>query len=165
MINNLILGEHIFIDANIYIYHYNGISLECRDLFLLLEKRKVKAFSSTLVMSEALHRMLIAECASKHAISEKQALSYLKKHPNEVKEYSNAHKYISEVTKTIVTVLDHPWLELSQTQILMQQTHGMLTNDSFHIASMKLAGITTLISADKDFDQVKEIRRIGPTDI
>ncbi len=44
------------------------------------------------------------------------------------------------------------------------RAHAVLTpRDAVHVASMELAGIRRILSADRDFDGVPSVRRVDPT--
>ncbi len=57
-------GTRIFIDASIFIYHFSGVSAECRTLLERCERGEVKGATSTLVMAEASHRLMMIEAVA-----------------------------------------------------------------------------------------------------
>ena len=50
-------GASVFIDANIFIYHFGGQSLECRNLLERCPRRELVGFTSTFIVAEVLHRL------------------------------------------------------------------------------------------------------------
>jgi len=62
-------GERIFLDANILIYHFTGVSPECRRLLQRCEGKTVEAFTGTHIVLEVLHRLMIIEAFNKKLIS------------------------------------------------------------------------------------------------
>jgi predicted nucleic acid-binding protein len=60
-------GSSIFVDANIFIYHFSKKSRfnpDSTSFLERIEKRKISGVSSTSVVQEATHRMMIMEAAT-----------------------------------------------------------------------------------------------------
>jgi predicted nucleic acid-binding protein len=53
--------EQIFVDANILIYHFSGISSACRTFLQRCESKQVEAFTGVHVLLEVAHRLMILE--------------------------------------------------------------------------------------------------------
>ncbi|MBM2832908.1 MAG: PilT-like protein [Candidatus Brocadiaceae bacterium] len=70
-LNDLKAGENVFIDANIFIYSFGAQSVECRELLLRCAKKELTGYTSTSVISEVLHRLMVAEALQKGFINEK----------------------------------------------------------------------------------------------
>jgi predicted nucleic acid-binding protein len=45
---------------------------------------------------------------------------------------------------------------------LLERHPGLAVRDATHAASMLRNGIKRVISVDADFDQIRELRRVGP---
>ena len=58
-------GTPIFVDANIFIYHFSGISLECRAFLQRCESRPVEAFTGVYIVLEVMHRLMMLEALQK----------------------------------------------------------------------------------------------------
>jgi predicted nucleic acid-binding protein len=58
---NLQDGDRVFIDANIFIYHFGGRSLECKALLERYVRRALLDYTFTPVLAEVLHRCMVAE--------------------------------------------------------------------------------------------------------
>ena len=54
-------GDRVFIDANIFIYHFGGRSLECKKFLERCARRLLLGYTATPVIGEVLHRRMIAE--------------------------------------------------------------------------------------------------------
>jgi predicted nucleic acid-binding protein len=61
-------GTPIFVDANIFIYHFSGISLECRAFLQRCESRQVEAFPGVHIVLEVMHRLMMLEALQKGLI-------------------------------------------------------------------------------------------------
>ncbi len=79
-------GSSVFIDANIFIYHFSKESKlnPASSKFLeRIEEGKINGFTSIAIIQEVTHRMMIVEAASiLPEIKVKDLVRYLKVHPN-----------------------------------------------------------------------------------
>lgn len=57
--------DDIFIDANIFIYNFGAQSGECRELLLRCARGELTGYTLTSVLSEVLHRSMVAEAIEK----------------------------------------------------------------------------------------------------
>ena len=87
-LNELKTGENIFIDANIFIYNFGAQSVECREFLFRCAKKELTGYTSTPVISEVLHRLMVAEALQKGYISEKNPVKQLKENPEIIKKLS-----------------------------------------------------------------------------
>ena len=54
-------GSRIFVDSTIFIYHFAGASTACRTLLERCEGGDLKGLTSTVVLAEVAHRLMIVE--------------------------------------------------------------------------------------------------------
>jgi predicted nucleic acid-binding protein len=54
-------GARVFVDANILIYHFSGISVECRAFLQRCEVKQVEAFTGVHILLEVTHRLMVLE--------------------------------------------------------------------------------------------------------
>lgn len=54
-------GDRVFIDANIFIYHFGGRSLECKALLERCARHALLGYTSTPILAEVLRRRMVAE--------------------------------------------------------------------------------------------------------
>jgi len=152
-------GSQIFIDANIFVYHFGGedaLADACTEFLLRVENRDVRAFTSTMVLAEVLHRLMIVEAVEKYGRPLKGIVRYLKEHPDVVMglgKYSIAPEKICQMNViTLVTTLEDV---LDSKRI--RESSGLLTNDSVSVSVMKRFGILNIASNDSDFERVAGI--------
>lgn len=74
-----------------------------------------------------------------------------------------------ELAHTLLSLIDHV-LPISRTDMMhaltLQQSYPWLApRDAIHVATMIGAGLQTVISADRHFDQLSEVQRIDPLSI
>ena len=62
-------GASIFIDANIFIYHFTGVSEECSEFLTRCESREITGQTSINVILEVLHRLMMVEAVTKNLVS------------------------------------------------------------------------------------------------
>ena len=57
-------GSSVFLDANVFVYHFSQHlhwGPPCTDLLERIERQEMRAFTSTHVLSEATHRLITLE--------------------------------------------------------------------------------------------------------
>jgi predicted nucleic acid-binding protein len=156
--------ERVFIDANIFIYNFGGQSIECKEFLSRCAKYELRGVTSTFILAEVLHRLMVGEAIEKGLITSKNPVQKLKRHPEIIKELST---YISNVRK-IPAMNIHVYdlsLDIIQESGRVREKEGLLTNDSLTLATMKRYRVPRLITSDDDFDHVKGIRVYKPSDI
>jgi predicted nucleic acid-binding protein len=158
------MGENNFIDANIFIYNFGGQSLECKELLLRCASAELAGYTLTSVLSEVLHRLMIAEAIQKGLITDKNPLRRLREKPEIIKKLTT---YIQNVEKVAgmnikIVSLTH---DLIKKSAKIRQNEGLLTNDSIVVAAMKELGISNLATNDDDFDEIISLNIYKPTDL
>lgn len=159
-LNQIPLGSKVFIDANIFIYHFSGdghISDACTEFLFRVEERDVEAFTSTIILSEVLHRLMIVEAIEKHELPLRGIVRYLKEHPDIVmtlEKYSVAPEKIHQMNVAILAVA-LPDLVGSKG---VRDSYGLLTNDSTSVSILERFGITDIATNDSDFERVSGLR-------
>lgn len=164
MTNEIRSGERVFIDANIFIYHFTGRSAESRDLLRRCQDGELIGFTSIIVLSEVLHRLMMIEAVEKRFITPGNIARKLKKKPEIVKQLSDYHTNTMLIYKMGIQIL------LSSENIIerslqFRSKYGLLVNDSLICAVMQAEGITNLVTADRDFERVEWISVYVPGDI
>ena len=79
-------GDRVFIDANIFIYHFGGRSLECKALLERCARRDLLGYTSTPVLAEVLHRRMVAEAIAQGLVTARTAVRKLGETPGMVKQ-------------------------------------------------------------------------------
>lgn len=152
-------GSQIFIDANIFIYHFGSdgaLADACTEFLLRVENRDVRAFTSTIILAEVLHRLMIVEAIEKYGPPLKGMVKYLKEHPDVVmglEKYSTAPEKIHQMNVITLAVTLRDVLDSKR----MREAHGLLTNDSTSVSMMKRFGIPNIATNDSDFERVAGI--------
>jgi predicted nucleic acid-binding protein len=157
-------GDRVFIDANIFLYHFGGRSLECKALLERCARRALLGYTSTPILAEVLHRRMVAEAIAQGLVTARTAVRKLGETPEMVKQLTQYQADVSKIPHMHLTILPLT-LDLVQTSAEVRTGEGLLTNDAFVIAFMREQGLTQLATANGDFDRVGGIAIYKPTDL
>jgi len=98
-------GDRVFIDANIFIYHFGGQSLECRVLLERCARRNLSGYTSTPVLAEVLHRRMVAEAIAQGLVTAKTAVRKLGETPEMVRHLTVYQEDVSKISQMHITIL------------------------------------------------------------
>ena len=157
-------GDRVFIDANIFIYHFGGRSVECKVLLERCAHRALLGYTSTPVLAEVLHRRMVAEAIATGLVTARTAVRRLAETPELVKQLTQYQDDVSKIPLMHLTILPHT-LDMVQAGAEVRKRDGLLTNDSFVVACMRQQGLTQLATANGDFDRVDGLIIYKPTDL
>jgi predicted nucleic acid-binding protein len=157
-------GDRVFIDANIFIYHFGGRSLECKALLERCARRELLGYTSTPILAEVLHRRMVAEAIARGFVTARTAVRKLGETPEMVKQLTQYQEDVNKIPHMYLTILPLT-LDIVQASAEIRKGEGLLTNDSFVIAFMRAQGLTQLATANGDFDRVGGMAIYKPTDL
>ncbi|MBM4259077.1 MAG: PIN domain-containing protein [Deltaproteobacteria bacterium] len=157
-------GHSVFVDANIFIYHFGGHSPQCKALLERCARREVQGYTSTPVLAEVLHRLMVAEAITKGLVSAKTAVRKLGETPALVKQLTQYQDHANKIPLMNITILALT-SEIVQTSATVRQGEGLLTNDSLVVACMRTHGLKKLATANGDFDHINDLEVYKPTDL
>jgi predicted nucleic acid-binding protein len=157
-------GGRIFVDANILIYHFSGISFDCRSFLERCESRQIDAFTGVHIILEVTHRLMILEAQNKGLISGSQPARKLKEKPDIIKSLSDYNRSVRQIPKMGIRITG-----LSPTIIRVSETvrtqHGLMTNDSVTVALMRKRNLTNIATHDSDLKHIPGLTVYRPQDI
>ena len=158
-------GSKIFIDANIFLYSIFGhptLKPQCKEFLLKIEKGVYESITSTLVLNEVMHKLILAEVTKiKRLSSERDALRLIKEQPEIVSSLSMTWKDYTDLKKYPIAILSIDE-KIMDTAVEISKKHGLLISDSVHVAAMNSNGIISIASNDGDFERVKGIKVWSP---
>jgi len=157
-------GSDIFIDANIFIYHFTGNSAECSEFLTRCEEGELNGVTSTIVTAEVMHRLMLAEAESKEFAKAPHILRKLMDKPGIVcrlTDYFAAVQAIFEIGIKVYPLT----LELILNSQAIRARHGLMVNDSLIAAAMGEGGVEALATNDDGFSRVDWIRVYKPGDL
>jgi predicted nucleic acid-binding protein len=157
-------GTKVFLDSTIFVYHFTGVSPECRGLLERCATREVRALTSTLVLAEVTHRLMTIEAVERGLVAPGQVVKRLRERPAIVRQLSQYQEQVEKIPWMGIEVvaLERPTLSTAGP---LRSRHGLLTNDSLLAATALERGATAFASADRDFERVEGLRLYGPTDL
>ncbi|KKM12365.1 hypothetical protein SY88_04265 [Clostridiales bacterium PH28_bin88] len=157
-------GESIFIDANIFVYHFTGVSEECTRFLSRCEEGAMAGYTTSQVVLEVMHRLMMLEAVHKGLVSPGNVAKRLKDHPEIVKSLSVYADNTLKIGAMGVSVVSLSSDHCSSARRFQQQ-YGLLTNDAALLAACQDAGCSNLATRDEDFLRVKGIRVYLPSDV
>ena len=157
-------GEQIFVDANILIYHFSGISSACRTFLQRCESMQVEAFTGVHILLEVAHRLMMLEALHKGLIAGGQLARKLKEQPEIVKSLREYNRSIRQIPRLGIRVRAITSAIVRASEAVRVQ-EGLLTNDSITVALMRRLGVTAVATYDADLERVGSLRVYQPSDI
>ncbi len=149
-------GTFVFIDANIFIYDILAVPEyvnSCKSFLKSVESAEVKGFTSILVISEVIHKLMFSELIEKHGTKPEAVLARMKKDPEIIASLKKYKDIVSKISIIGIKVLPNS-----------EETHGkagsfvekyrLMSNDAINAALMKEYGIKDIATNDTDFERV-----------
>jgi len=157
-------GDGVYIDANIFIYHFGGRSAHCQAFLERCARRELLGYMSTPTLAEVLHRLMVAEAIQRGLVIAKTAVKKLKEKPELVKQLTRYNEDVNQIGQMNLTILSLTPAVLSRSEEVRKR-EGLLTNDSFVVVFMRDLGLTKLATTDGDFERVSGLEVYKPTDL
>lgn len=157
-------GGRIFVDANIFIYHFSRLSPECRSFLARCEARQVEALTGVHIVLEVAHRLMMLEALHKGLITRNQPARKLKERPEIVKSLSDYNRSVQQIPRLGVRIRSLTPAVINESEAMRMQ-HGLLTNDSVSVALMRKLGLTTIATHDSDLLNVPGLTVYQPQDL
>jgi predicted nucleic acid-binding protein len=158
-------GGALFVDANIFVYHFAPDPVEgaaCTQFLQRIEQQELVGYTSTSILCEVAHRLTTLEARTRLGWSSGKVIQRLKQNPGVFQGLLGFRAAVEDIHRSSVQVLTvTPSLVI--TAAGLSQQHGLLIIDAVTLALMQVNGLTKLASADRDFDRVPGITRYAPT--
>lgn len=154
----------MFIDANIFVYHFTGVSSQCTWLLERCEHGDVLGFTTAHIVLEVAHRLMMLEAVTKGLVTAGKVAKKLKERPEvvrQLRQYADHAFKIEEMGITVIPVT----LELWRESTAYQKRYGLLTNDALLVSACRSYGYVNLASDDNAFAVVDEVRLFQPGDL
>jgi len=156
--------QTVFIDANIFIYHFTGISQECSSFLERCERGGLWGVTAVHILLEVLHRLMMIEAVTKGLVTAGNVVKKLRERPNVVKQLTDCRTQTEAILEMGIGVVGLT-LDVLKTSHPYRRRDGLLVNDSLIAAVMKAEGILDLATVDPDFTRVEGLRVYSPLDI
>jgi len=157
-------GVSCYIDATIFYYHLVGappLSDDCSDFLKRAETGRISGVTSTGAVSEATHKVMLAEIVQRHGVGHQGLIARIKRHPG-LLDGLTEHKGVSATVRTLNLQVESITLDLLARGADISVQARLLTNDALVIAVMEKLGVTYLATNDDDFDSVAGINVFKP---
>ncbi|MCX8103173.1 MAG: type II toxin-antitoxin system VapC family toxin [Candidatus Bipolaricaulota bacterium] len=163
-LSKLPTGTRVFIDANVFIYHFTGVSQECREFLARCEHGEVFGVTGVFILLEVLHRLMMIEAETKRLVTPRNVAKKLKEKPEIVQRLTDYQTQVDAILEMGLEILplDAEIVAMSERY---RHEYGLLVSDSVTVALALSVGITALASADRDFERVRELALYKPTDV
>ena len=132
-----------FIDTNIFMYAAGAahrFKEPCQKIIQLMAEGGLKGATNTETLQEILYRYL------------------------SIRKKREAFECMNQVLELVDACWPVTVEEVRGAEKLIENNPSLQIRDAIHISSMLFHDIKEIISADKDFDVVREIKRIDPTE-
>lgn len=163
-LSRLPAGQTVFIDANIFIYHFTGVSQECSSILERCEGGGLWGVTAVHILLEVLHRLMMIEAVSKGFVTSGNVAKKLRGKPGVVRQLADCQSQTEAILEMGIEVvgLNSNILKISHP---FRRRDGLLVNDSMTAGIMRAEGILSLATADLDFTRVEGIQVYSPLDI
>jgi predicted nucleic acid-binding protein len=151
-----------FLDANIFVYYFvrnPQFSPPCWDLMQRIQAGELSAYTSPLMIGEALHRIMLSEVQTRFGTT--KPLAYVQRHPTIIEQLAGYHAAAQAMGRLAIEVLPmDAAFYLSVSKVAAQ--HALLTDDASTVALMQRGGLHYLATNDDDFRHVPGITVCKP---
>ncbi len=167
-------GSRVFVDTNIFDLAYRAASLSCVAFLERVARGEVAAYVNVQVLSDLLHKLMLAEAVQKGYISTRNAQKLKEKLKNNRALATMLVEYQQQFEQTLAIGLR----VLSINEQLLIDTHkerstyGLMTGDSLHLGTMnrcrerrRVAPIRDLVTQDGDFAHITDLTIWEPSDV
>jgi predicted nucleic acid-binding protein len=158
------IGASIFLDANVFVYHFAPhpvLQPACQQLLEQISRAEIAGHTSSDVLSDVAHRLMTIEARDTYGWPQTGIAYRLKGNPTELSALVRFRQAVEEIPRMGVQVLSVTASHVVTAAALSQQ-HGLLSGDALVAAIMQAEGLAQLASNDADFDRVSWITRYAP---
>lgn len=160
-LSSLPKNSSVFIDTSIFLFAilaHPRFRDPCEKFLNSIENKEYSTFTSTLVLNEVIHKLMIAEVVKKYTLrTEHDAYLLLKQEPEVVKGLVIAWEDLANLKEYPITILGtgNSWLDSA---IEISKGYGLLISDAVHGAVCREHKIQNIATNDSDFERVDFLR-------
>ena len=161
---DLAANDHIFLDANTLVYHFAAHQVfgpAANQLMTRIENQQLAGYTSTHVLSEAAHRLMMIEAATLPGWKQTKVKLRLLQQPSALQTLTLFRSAVETVLQSRIQTLAIPPSLIVSAAVISQQV-GLLSNDALIVAVMQAHGLSHLASNDADFDRAAGLVRYAP---
>lgn len=153
----------VFIDTNILVYAFTNTRFTpaCELILDRILDKELTGYLNVTVIDEFFHKTLISQIYAEKGLSPHQAVLWIKKNPEKVKEFTLPFAITEEL------VHEYPFHMLDTTPTLPlaienARNYGLLFSDALHAACCKHYSLNHIITNDHDFLRISDLSVIQP---
>ncbi len=162
-------GTGVFVDTNIFCFHFQGRSASCTVFMERIARDEVTAYVNTEVLSDLLHKMMLAEAVVRGIINKPRAVDL----KTRIQADRSVVARLSEHQRQFEATLNIGLKVLPISKHLLVDTkteradHGLLTNDSLHLGCMNRhrVRVKNIATYDDDFSNIADVTIWRPSDV
>lgn len=158
-------GSLCVVDTNVLLYAEQGTSLQAQRLLRRIEKREVLGVMPQPVWQELMHKLMLAEALMLGHLSGGNPARQLAGKPDVIKRLTLYKDKIRALVTLGMAFESCTKIDLVDKAVAIQERHGLLTNDSVIVAMALRLEADVLVSADKQFQVIKEVPVYAPSDV
>ena len=163
-LGDLTAEQTLFIDANIFIYHFTGLSQQCSDFLARCERGDLWGVTGTHVLLEVLHRLMMVEAVNKGLVTPGNVAKKLRGKPDVVEQLIDYQIQTEAILEMGIDIIGLT-LEHLKASLRYRRRASLLVNDSLTAAAMEAEEISNLATADLNFARVEAIKVYSPQDL
>lgn len=162
-------GIRVFVDTNIFDLHYRNKSATCSAFITRVARGEVVAYVNTQVLSDLLHKLMLAEAYTKGFIPKRQASALKEKLKADRALAATLTDYQTQFENTLAIGLRV--LQISRKILVETKTertaHGLMTGDSLHLGNMNRHStpLQDIVTHDSDFAHIPSLTVWEPLDV
>lgn len=160
---------NVFVDTNIFSLHFRGSSATCTAFIDRIAKGEITAYVNTQVLSDLLHKLMVAEAYTKGLITRRRAAELKDWLKRNCSVAASLVDYQSQFENTLAIGLKV--LQITSRLLVDTKTerrkHGLMTGDSIHLGNMNRHSnqIRDIVTYDGDFAHIPNITIWQPMDV
>jgi len=162
-------GTRVFVDTNIFDLHYREKSASCSAFINRIARGEVAAYVNTQVLSDLLHKLMLAGAFAKGYIATRRASSLKTLFKADRAKAAVLTEYQTQFENTLAIGLRV--LRISR-RILVETksertVHGLMTGDSLHLGNMNRhpVPLQDIVTYDGDFAHIPGLIVWEPMDV
>lgn len=163
-LERLPIGRRVYVDANICLYHFSGVSPQCTAFLARCERGELTGVMGAHVLAEVAHRLMTIEAVRRGLVPPGNVAAKLRAQPGLVRALSTYQADVDTLLTIGIEVLPLDTDVLAASAVFRRE-HGLLVNDSLTLAQLRRGRIETLASSDREFTRVPGIRIYLPNDL
>lgn len=173
-LSDLPRGTSVFVDTNIFHFHYQGKSVACTKFITRVALGEVEAYVNTQVLSDLMNKLMLAEACRKQCTKKPNAFElkrYFKVNrgnSNPLTEYQIQFEAILSIGLRVLPIDEKLFVETKSERA----THCLMTGDSLHLGTMNKRKISRrqvplrhIVTGDADFALIPDLTVWQPNDV